>query len=377
MIKKILKKTLLYSSVLIVLLVIFYFLFTTFYPSFGGDVSEERQLNYTSSQQFKTGQFHNTRDVPKKMSFSDLMGIAYKFFTTSTPNGRPKANLAVNHIDSIEIANYVGEARLVWFGHSSFLFQLDGKNILIDPMFGMVAAPHPWLGANRFNKEMSISITQLPIIDAVIFSHDHYDHLDYETVLQLRDKTNHFYVPLGVGVHLEEWEIGSDKITELDWWEEVKFESLTFICTPSQHFSGRKLSNNQSTLWASWIIQSSDANIFFSGDSGYSPHFKEIGEKYGPFDIALMECGQYNENWPDVHMLPEETAQAGLEVKADKIMAIHWAGFQLAMHSWTEPITRLRTKAAELNIPVITPEIGQLFNVKDSTNNYEIWWEGL
>jgi L-ascorbate metabolism protein UlaG (beta-lactamase superfamily) len=155
-------------------------------------------------------------------------------------------------------------------------------------MFGQVAAPHTLLGANRFNEKFPLEIEQLPQIDAVIFSHDHYDHLDYETVKKIKDKTRCFFTPLGVGTHLEAWDVSSSKITESDWFQDVHFESLTLICTPAQHFSGRKLNTNQSTLWSSWVIQSKDDNIYFSGDSGYAEHFTEIGIKYGPFDLALM-----------------------------------------------------------------------------------------
>ena len=360
------------------ILVIAYFLFTNYYPSFGGDVSKEKQETYKTSQQFKNGKFNNTNPVPKELSFNENLKIAYTFFTKKVPNARPKEDLKPITIDSLNIANYKGKARLIWFGHSSFLLQIDGKTILLDPMFGKVPAPHPLLGANRFNEQFPIEIAKLPKIDAVIFSHDHYDHLDYESILKIKDKTNHFYVPLGVGAHLEAWNIPSDKITELDWWQNVPLDNLNLVCTPAQHFSGRKLNNGQSTLWSSWVIQSKNENIYFSGDSGYANHFKEIGEKYGPFDLALMECGQYNEMWTDIHMMPEETAQAGIDVQAEKIIPIHWGGFKLAMHEWTDPIERVTIKAKELNLKVITPKIGEEIMVKDSLQTYtNNWWKDL
>ncbi|CAM4339372.1 MBL fold metallo-hydrolase [Zobellia nedashkovskayae] len=377
MLRKILKKVLLTVVVLIGVLVIAYVLFNNFYPSFGGDVTKERQQAYEQSEQFKEGIFINKKAVPKDLSFSKSLDLAYKFFTTKVPNGRPKEDLKVIKLDSVHVANYNSKTRLVWYGHSSFLLQMDGLNILLDPMFGMVPAPHPWLGDDRFNKEMPLEVEKLPRIDAVIFSHDHYDHLDYETILKLKDKTNHYFVPLGLGVHLEAWGIPADKITEMDWWEEKQLENITLVCTPAQHFSGRKLDNGQSTLWSSWVVQSMDENIYFSGDSGYAPHFKEIGKKYGPFDLALMECGQYNKMWPDIHMMPEETAQAGLDVKAKKIMPIHWAGFKLALHDWKDPIKRVEAKALELNLKVIVPQIGQEIIVMDSVSTYTSWWKNL
>ncbi|MFC6268148.1 MBL fold metallo-hydrolase [Frigoriflavimonas asaccharolytica] len=364
------------TLIIIGLLVLAYLAFTTFYPSFGADISKEKQLTYQNSAQYKDGKFNNTKAVPKELSFKEKLDVAYYFFTTKVENGRPKEDLKVQKIDSIDVADYKGEARLVWFGHSAFLLQIDGKTILLDPMFGKVAAPHPLLGADRFNSEMPIAIEKLPFIDAVIFSHDHYDHLDYETVMKIKDKTKHFYTPLGVGEHLKAWGIPASKISELDWWQEIKFETLTLACTPAQHFSGRKLNNGQSTLWSSWVIQSKEENLFFSGDSGYAPHFKEIGNKYGPFDLALMECGQYNDKWSDIHMMPEETAQAGMDVRAKKIMPIHWGGFKLAMHDWKDPIKRVQAKAKQFNLEVITPKIGQEILVKEK-KSYSNWWENL
>jgi L-ascorbate metabolism protein UlaG (beta-lactamase superfamily) len=377
MIKKILKRIMIIALIIIAFLIVTFFAFTNFYPSFGGDVSKQQKLIYQESEQFKNGKFNNTNPVPKDLSFSETAQLAYTFFTTTVPNGRPKADLKANKIDSTNIADYQGDARMIWFGHSSFLLQIDGKTILIDPMFGKVAAPLPLLGGNRFNEEFPLEIEKLPNIDAVIFSHDHYDHLDYESVLKIKDKTNHFYVPLGISTHLKTWDIPANKITELDWWQGTQLEGLKLVCTPAQHFSGRKLNNSQSTLWSSWVIQSKTENIYFSGDSGYATHFKEIGEKYGPFDLALMECGQYNDMWSDIHMMPEETAQAGIDVQAKKIMPIHWAGFKLALHEWTDPIKRVTKKAEELNLEVITPRIGEEIMVKDAINAYTNWWEEL
>ena len=377
MLKKILKKIMIITIILIGLLIILFLVFTNFYPSFGGNSTKKQQLVYEQSNQFNNGKFRNTSPVPKDLSFTETLSLAYKFFTTKVPNGRPKVDLKAQKIDSINIADYVGQARMIWFGHSSFLLQIEGKNILIDPMFGKVPAPHPLLGENRFNKEFPLEIEKLPQIDAVIYSHDHYDHLDYESVLKIKNKTRHFYTPLGVGNHLQAWGIPDAKITEMDWWQEAKFETLKLVCTPAQHFSGRNINNSQSTLWSSWVITSENENIYFSGDSGYAPHFKEIGEKYGPFDLALLECGQYNQMWSDIHMMPEETAKAGIDVKAKKIMPIHWAGFKLALHDWKDPIMRVKAKADELNIEVIAPQIGQEIISKDSIATYLNWWKNL
>jgi len=359
------------------LLIIVYFLFVNFYPSFGGDVSKALKSDYSKSDNYKEGQFVNEKDVPKNLNFSETVAIAYKFFTTKVPKGRPEKDLKVQKIDSVAVSDYTQDTRLIWFGHSAFLLQMEGKNILIDPMFGDVAAPHPWLGASRFNKEMPIDIEKLPNIDAVIISHDHYDHLDYESINKLKGKVNHYFVPLGVGVHLLTWGIPQEKITELDWWEEVELDTLQLACTPAQHFSGRKFGSEQSTLWSSWVIISETERIFFSGDSGYSDHFITIGDTYGPFDFAMLECGQYNESWADIHMMPEETAQAGLDLKAKAIMPIHWGGFKLALHSWTDPIERVTKKAEALGLPLVTPMIGEPIVLNQLPKPNSAWWSQL
>ncbi|NAS11501.1 MBL fold metallo-hydrolase [Poritiphilus flavus] len=363
-------------GILLLLVLVTSILFIKFYPTFGGDLSDERKSKYTGSNQFKNGVFANTsKDVPKDPSFSEMLTMTRKFFFTKVENGTPEKQIAVKEIDSMDLATNHTKTRMIWFGHSAFLLQMEGKNLLIDPMFGDVPAPHPWLGARRFSDKLPIEVAKLPKIDAVLISHDHYDHLDYGSIRELKEKVDVFYVPLGVGVHLEAWDVPKTSIVELDWWQEVTFKDLQFACTPAQHFSGRKFSNRQSTLWSSWVIKSSTESIFFSGDSGYSTHFKEIGEKYGPFDFAMLECGQYNKMWPDIHMFPEETAQAGVDVRAKLIMPIHWGAFKLALHSWTDPVTRVIKKAEELNIPVLTPEIGAPIELGFTGQNGVKWWE--
>lgn len=372
---KYIKRMLLVLVTLSVLAVIGYLLFVSYYPSFGGDVSKELQTKYNSSENYKNGAFVNRKNVPEDLSFWETLKIARKFFFTKVPNGVPPGNVAVETVDSVQIADYQGKTRLIWFGHSAFLLQMEGKNILIDPMFGESPAPHPMLGGKRFSKQLPIALEQLPKIDAVIFSHDHYDHLDYESVLKLKDKVGLFYTPLAVGVHLRAWGIEPERIVELDWWQDIAHGDLEFVCTPAQHFSGRKFGNRQSTLWSSWVIRSASESIFFSGDSGYGPHFKEIGEKYGPFDFAMMECGQYNESWPDIHMFPEETVQAGKDVDAKVVMPIHWGAFKLALHAWTDPAERATAKAKALQIPLVIPKIGVPITLGHSEDSNSDWWK--
>jgi len=371
---KFLKRMVLSIIIVVATIALVVVLFVQFSPQFGGKPSKKAIESYKISKNYKDGVFKNAKDVKLDMSLKD-MGKGLMGFFKSQPNTKPDHDLPSIKIDSLNIANYNGDTRLVWFGHSTFLLQTQGKTILIDPMLSSVPAPHPALGSKRFSEELPITIEQLPKIDAVLISHDHYDHLDYESIKALKDKVDHFYMPLGVSAHLLEWNVDKSKITELDWWEETTFKDLKLVCTPAQHFSGRGLSDRAKTLWSSWVIQSKNDNIFFSGDSGYANHFKEIGGKYGPFDFAMIECGQYNKLWPDIHMFPEETVQAGLDVNAKKVMPIHWGAFKLAMHTWTDPIERFTATAKTKKLTVVTPKMGEEIYVKDSTYTNKIWWK--
>lgn len=372
-VSKFLKRMLTVIGIILVVICIGVALFVNLSPEFGGTPSKAQKEKFTASSNYKKGTFINLGDVKMNMSFSNFTKMLKLYFSPQ-PNTIPKKDITVQKIDSVAIAEYKEQTRLVWFGHSTFLLQMNTKNILIDPMFGKVPAPHPMLGNNRFSKELPIEIEKLPKIDAVILSHDHYDHLDYGSIQKLKGKVAHFYTPLGVGAHLQAWGVSKENITELDWWQENTLDDLKFVCTPAQHFSGRGINDRGATLWSSWIIQSATENIFFSGDSGYGPHFKDIGNKYGPFDIGLLECGQYNELWSEIHMMPEETAQSGIDIKAKSIMPIHWGAFKLAMHSWTDPVERILNKANELKINTIVPKIGEpIFLDKNPKNS--LWWK--
>lgn len=262
--------------------------------------------------------------------------------------------------------------KIIWFGHSSFLINFSGKMILIDPVFSNSAAPVSFM-VKRFQKAV-LKLTQLPKIDYIVISHDHYDHLDMETVKFFVDKEAEFITPLGVGSHLKKWGIGESRITELDWWEKVKRSGIDFVATPSQHFSGRTGFHDNETLWASWVIKNDEHNIYFSGDSGYDVHFKEIGEKYGPFDIAFIENGQYNERWEAVHLLPEQAAQAYFDLKAKKFVPIHWGMFELALHTWFDPIVRIDKLAMSKGINLVTPRIGEVINLNEKIDTQK-WWQ--
>jgi L-ascorbate metabolism protein UlaG (beta-lactamase superfamily) len=263
--------------------------------------------------------------------------------------------------------------KFVWLGHSTILASIDGKVVLFDPIFSNAASPVS-LVVKRFQPPV-IDLASLPEIDIVVISHDHYDHLDMETIKQLHDRDISFVVPLGLGAHLEHWGVSAQKITELDWWEETEIDGLNLICTPSQHFSGRRGPYKEKrSLWASWLIKSPSQSVYFSGDSGYADHYRQIGERYGSVDLVFMDSGQYNARWRHVHNMPEEAVQAVLDMDGQLLVPIHWGMFTLSMHDWFEPPVRVLAEAARLDVRVLTPLLGQLVDVSDMPENDE-WWE--
>ncbi len=243
-----------------------------------------------------------------------------------------------------------------WLGHSSLMINIDGYRVLTDPVFEKRISV---VGPTRFNGEVPLDIRQIPAIDAVIISHDHYDHLNKYSVKRLAAATDRFIVPLGVGARLVKWGLPQSKIVELDWWEEYQFnQKLMIAATPAQHFSGRGLTDRNATLWASWVIATPRHKIFFSGDSGYFDGFKQIGATYGPFDMTFIECGAYNTAWAQVHMFPEQTVQAHLDLGGKVLHPIHWGTFNLALHPWYEPMERLTASAADAGVQTATPVVG-------------------
>jgi L-ascorbate metabolism protein UlaG (beta-lactamase superfamily) len=257
-------------------------------------------------------------------------------------------------------------------GHSTVLLKLNNEFWLTDPVFSERASPVQWAGPARFH-QAPIGIEELPPIKGVILSHNHYDHLDYAAVLKLAAKTEYFITPLGVGDTLVKWGIPAEKVRQLDWWQSTVAGSLSLTATPAQHFSGRTPFDGNETLWASWVIDSGDYRVFFSGDSGYFKGFKEIGDQYGPFDLTLMETGAYDPMWPDVHMQPEETMQAHIDLRGKLMLPIHNGTFDLALHSWQDPFERITELAAQRGQTLATPAIGEALSlaVPGVTNP---WW---
>lgn len=376
LIKTVIKFLSLAVGSLAILLAITAAMFINLSPQFGDSATELQQRQYEQSKNYKDGVFVNAIPTTRDIGFVNTISVLYDFLFHDQPGLEPESPLEIEKVDSLQLVRQsVDLKRLTWFGHSACLLEIEGKKIFFDPMLGESPAPHPWLGPKRYSKGLPIAIDQLPPIDAVVLSHDHYDHLDYESIVKLKDKVGHFYVPLGVGSHLMKWGVGSDKITELDWWSELSADGFTFICTPARHFSGRGLFDGFSTLWASWVVKTKGSTIYFSGDSGYGPHFKEIGDRYGPFDFAMLECGQYNELWRDIHMMPEQTVQAAIDLRTTLMMPIHWGAFTLAMHPWTDPINRVTATANEKKVPITTPKIGEPVLLQQPLFPHSEWWK--
>jgi L-ascorbate metabolism protein UlaG (beta-lactamase superfamily) len=264
---------------------------------------------------------------------------------------------------------------IVRLGHSSHLLKLRGKWWLIDPVFGPRASPVSWAGPARFHRP-PVALEDVPPIEGLILSHDHYDHLDVPTIEALKDRVKRYYVPLGVGARLRGFGVAADRIEEFDWWEERAAGDVTIVAAPSQHFSGRTLWDRNKTLWASWLIRSGEDRVFYSGDTGYFKGFKDIAQRLGRIDIALMENGAYDSYWPTVHMTPEETVQAFQDLGAKTLYLVHNSTFDLAFHGWREPLERVAALAEQKGLALATPEIGEVLTLGKPRVNRK-WWEGL
>lgn len=339
---------------------------------FGAKVSKSQQERYDHSDNWKDGKFVNLEKTSMSIDIQNLPKLIYKQFCKE--KGRePEQPIPIIPFHSNQFLKPTEETQFIWYGHSVVLMRMQGKTILIDPMLGENAAPISPFPIKRFSENTLELINDFPEIDLLLLTHDHYDHLDLDSIEALKSKVKHYYVALGVGRHLVKWGVKEEDILEFDWWNKQLFDDIEITFTPTRHFSGRGLTDKAKSLWGGWAFKSEKENIWFSGDGGYGKHFKTIGEKLGPFDFAFMECGQYNENWKMIHMFPEQSVLAAKDAKVKKMMPVHWAGFALAQHHWTEPAVRFVLEAQRCEMDYCLPEIGAQVSYKDELKEH--WWE--
>lgn len=337
-------------------------------PSFGKNPSGIRLQRIMKSSQYKTSGFENIEPTMLMAEGTSYPGMMREFFSKGVDR-EPQADLPFIKTDLTKLENN----SLVWFGHSSYLIRVAEKNILVDPVFSERASPVQFAGMRAYRGANNYHAADMPMLDAVILTHDHYDHLDYSVIKALHHKTKVFYTSLGVGQHLERWGVPLEKIIEMDWWQSRTIsDTIELIATPARHFSGRGLIRNK-TLWSSFVLKTNDVSIFIGGDSGYDQSFKKIGERYGPFDLVILEAGQYDKKWPQIHMAPEEAVYAAIDLKGKVMLPVHWGKFTLALHPWTEPIVRVLIEAQQRNVMVATPMIGETMSlVKEPP--IKKWW---
>jgi L-ascorbate metabolism protein UlaG (beta-lactamase superfamily) len=362
------------AMVLLVIIVVFTIgvaLFVNFAPQFGQSPKGKDLDRIKQSEHYQDNEFVNLIETRMDLEFSKMPGLLMEFINPpkgKNPNEKLPTKWQEGDNDQVDSLAFV-----TWYGHSAILLEIDHKKILIDPMLGEYSSPVSSM-TKRFAYEKPISLDNMARIDAIIISHDHYDHLDHTSILKLKDKTDHFFTALGVGSHLKHWGVPEEIITELDWWQSEKYLGLNFTAAPARHFSGRGITDRNKTQWASWVIEGKHQKTYFSGDGGYGSHFKEIGERLGPFDFAMVECGQYNKMWSAIHMMPEQSVQAAIDVKAKLAMPIHWGAFDLAPHQWQDPIIRFSAEAQKLHMPYTTPTIGERFSINEKYPSSK-WWE--
>jgi L-ascorbate metabolism protein UlaG (beta-lactamase superfamily) len=344
-------------------------------PQFGAPMAGARLARAVANPQYRDGRFVNLE--PEAPSTTSLVEYTMRQFSGDEVR-EPPAPVPVLAVDraALQAAPPASGLRAFWIGHASTYVEIDGVRLLLDPVFGERVSPLP-VGPRRFHAP-PIALADLPRIDAVLISHDHYDHLDMDTVRQLAQRGSRFFVPLGIGAHLERWGVAPAQIEELEWWQERTLGKVRIVCTPTRHYSGRGLDNRSATLWSSWSVIGPGHRFFYSGDTGYAKVFRDIGARLGPFDTAFIKIGAYGPGaaWTDIHMTPEQAVQVSRDVGARRLFPVHWSTFNLAYHDWDEPIRRTLAEATRLGVELVTPRVGEVVDA-DTPFRSTRWWEAL
>lgn len=341
------------------------------HPRFGASMKGERLVQMEAKANYKSGAFDNLEPTPALAEGTSSTDIWRNFLFSKTERKIPAQPLPVIQEDIHQLP--LDQNLFVWFGHSSYYLQLDGQRILVDPVFSQYATPVRF-SIRAFDRTYDHTVNDIPDIDILVITHDHWDHLDYNTFMKIKDRVIHIVTGLGVGAHLEKWGFPAERIHELYWGEQQEIEGLTFHSTTSRHFSGRTLKRNV-TLWSSFVV-SGTKKIYVGGDSGYGKHFKDIGDQFGPIDYAFLENGQYNTLWKYIHMLPEEVPLAARDLQAQHVIPVHSSKFPLANHAWDDPLIRVHEAAQAAGTSLLTPMIGQVVYM-DKFTPLTTWWRGL
>lgn len=326
----------------------------------------ERATRMQASPHSSAGVFVNGQPL-----FNDMAGGMTAMFDGSD-FASPTDPLPVHDDTAARLATPPGRLRITWLGHSTTLIEIAGKRVLTDPIFGDSPFPIPALGPQRWYAP-PLPLDALKGVDAVLISHDHYDHLDHPTIVAMREWDTTFVTALGVGAHLEYWGIDPTRIVELDWWQETAFGDLRVVATPARHASGRHLFDQNRTQWAGYALVGPDARVMFSGDTGLFDDMTTIGERYGPFDAVMIEVGAYHATWPDWHIGPEQAIRGHRMLKGDLFIPIHWGLFDLALHGWTEPMERTWAAAEKAGVRFVAPRPGAVIDV-DAPPTPARWW---
>jgi L-ascorbate metabolism protein UlaG (beta-lactamase superfamily) len=340
------------------------------HPKFGNTPSGTRLERIKQSPNYKDGKFQNATETPTFAEGHTFWQELRKSLFNKYPHQVPEDIIPSVKTDLINLP--IDSAVAIWFGHSSCFIQANGKRILVDPVFSKNASPVPG-SVKAFEGTTTYFTSDMPEIDYLLITHDHYDHLDYETVSALRDKTKTVICGLGVGAHFEHWGYSNENIIEGDWNEKLEFDSSAIYVLPARHKSGRGLKQNK-TLWVSFLIQTPETKIYISGDGGYDKHFKAIGDEFGSIDLAIMENGQYDSAWHYVHLLPQETLKAAMDLQAKRVLPVHNSKFVLARHPWNDPLTKITEADNSGSVAILTPMIGELINLRGS-HTFSKWWK--